>query len=192
MSTSRRDPEPKEPPPARRPNDTVHAIDTAVSAAAAEVERRLAAAGVPTEQRVTPRDVLRSRYPRDSYDDEAVTEEMPHADLFPSLAPFAVDPRPSSSLPVAVAQRPAPPAPLPAPARAGRFFASARSASWALSLFLLGGLATFAAVMAVRTHRLETALPSRPRVAAAAAPPVLADAGAAALADAAAPRGSQR
>ncbi|HSO34711.1 MAG TPA: hypothetical protein VLT33_19385, partial [Labilithrix sp.] len=60
MSTNRRDPEePKEPPPPRRPNDTVHAIDTAVSAAAAEVERRLEAAGVPKEQLVTPRDVLR-------------------------------------------------------------------------------------------------------------------------------------
>lgn len=207
MSTNRRGPEkPQKAPLSRRPNDTMHAVDDAVSAAAAEVERRLEAEGVP-KACVTPRDVLRSRYPRDSFDDEAITEEISDAELFAprpsppgerhppsgtsSLSPFAVAPRATRAA-APVGPRPDSHARHAARSgsegrgRTGTFSASARSASRLLALFVLGGATAFIAVIAARSPRpFDHAAAPRHRAVAAGGDAALAAAGpATALTDA--------
>lgn len=193
MTTNRRGPRPPEEHATRRPNDTEAAIDDVVDAAAKEVQRRLDAEGAP-KAIVTPRDVLRSRYPRDTVDDEAVTEEMNAGDPFArpvgtvrrhppsgtsSLSPLAIDPR-SSRAPTPVTPRLGPHARrVESSSAEGRgpmrsLRTRAPSGAWVLLFGLLGGVAAFATVMAVRSADSTGADPPR-RAAAAAEPVPLAD-----------------
>ena len=91
----------------RRPNDTEEAIDEAVESAADAVERRLDHEGI-AKPRVTPRDVLRSRYPRDTVDDEEVitslmSDEEPFSRHFsddePITTPMSI-PTPLAPMPI--------------------------------------------------------------------------------------------
>ncbi|MBX3185565.1 MAG: hypothetical protein KF819_01065 [Labilithrix sp.] len=177
----------------RRPTDTETAIEDAVDAAAEEVARKLADDGIGPA-RATSRDILRSRYPRDTVDDEAETEPLgAYENVAPSLAPFAVDRRPSTR----IAARPRPrgrapaggaPGPLPTPAsfrrrpRPRTFFSRAPSAPWILALMTLGGFTAF-----VTTQLVRVPAPSRSAASAGARPPPIdADAGPAASASASA------
>lgn len=198
MSRSRRGPGPPDQPLPRRPSNTDRAIDDVVGSAADEVERRLKAEGISRPQ-VTPREILRSRYPSDSVDDEAVTEEMRDPSFAPrtsgrgtsSLSPIAIGPRPSrapAASPSSIPPRPGPDARRaalaggPAPRARGRtrtFFSRAPSAAWILALITLGGVTAFTAVMASRAPGLlEPASTPRPRAAAARPSTALPDAGA--------------
>lgn len=167
---------PVDPRAARGPTNTEAAIDHVVTVAGCEVTRTLREEGVPPA-RATARDILRSRYPSDTFDDEAITEpnsESPFAPFEPEPPPRraragAID-TPSLS-PVSISARPRPidridstsaaPAAAPittqatAPPRERRpaprqLVSYVRAAVWLLMLMLLGVLAGIGTVLIAR------------------------------------------
>jgi len=166
--------------PPKPPSNTEIAIDDVVGSAASEVERRLEAEGLAAP-RVTPRDVLRSRYPNDSIDDEAITEQMAEFVVDPppisararglrtptpltgssSISPISIEPRPRHTPgPFSAVDAPRPNAHARrVAARGGQiprgrtrtFLSRAPSGAWILALITLGGVTAFTAVMAARS-----------------------------------------